>query len=190
MYLVVRSAEVNAPAAARPWGSRRFFPPLHRTRSSAMLDRLYPRRSAASAIHQSATRPMLKLYSYFRSSAAYRVRIVLNLKGLSYEILPVHLTKEGGQQRRPEYRSINPQMRVPALAVPGGEVLTQSLAIIDYLEETHPEPPLLPGDPARRAKIRAVAQAIACDIHPLNNLVVLQYLKRTLQHDQASIDAW
>src|SRR6202158_1199568 len=94
-----------------------------------------PRRSAASAIHQSATRPMLKLYSYFRSSAAYRVRIVLNLKGLSYEILPVHLTKEGGEQRRPEYRGINPQMRVPALAVPGGEVLPQQLAIIDYLEE-------------------------------------------------------
>ncbi len=133
---------------------------------------------------------MLKLYSYFRSSAAYRVRIALNLKGLSYEILPVHLTKAGGEQRRPEYRGVNPQMRVPALAVPGGEVLTQSLAIIDYLEETHREPPLLPGDPVRRAKIRAVAQAIACDIHPLNNLVVLQYLKRTLNHDQATIDAW
>jgi maleylacetoacetate isomerase len=133
--------------------------------------------------------PMLKLYSYFRSSAAYRVRIALNLKGLSYEILPVHLTKDGGAQRRPEYRGVNPQMRVPAL-VSGGEVLTQSLAIIDYLEETHREPPLLPGDPVRRAKIRAVAQAIACDIHPLNNLVVLQYLKRTLKHDQATIDAW
>src|ERR1700674_1766916 len=107
MYLVVHSVEVNAPGAARPWGQ----PPI----SPAMLARLYPRRSAASAIHQSATRPMLKLYSYFRSSAAYRVRIVLNLKGLSYEILPVHLTKDGGGQRRPEYRSINPQMRVPAL---------------------------------------------------------------------------
>jgi len=139
---------------------------------------------------QSATRPMLKLYSYFRSSAAYRVRIALNLKGLSYEILPIHLTKQGGEQRRPEYRSINPQMRVPALALSGGEVLTQSLAIIDYIEETHPQPRLLPDDPVRRANIRAIAQTIACDIHPLNNLVVLQYLKRTLDHDQATIDAW
>src|SRR5919108_5432686 len=133
---------------------------------------------------------MLKLYSYFRSSAAYRVRIALNLKGLSYEIVPIHLTKDGGEQRRPEYRSINPHMRVPALAVSGGEVLTQSLAIIDYLEETHREPPLLPGDPVRRAKIRGMAQAIACDIHPLNNLIVLQHLKRTLKHDQPTIDSW
>ena len=132
---------------------------------------------------------MLKLYSYFRSSAAYRVRIALNLKGLSYEILPVHLTREGGEQRRAEYRSINPQMRVPVLDV-SGEVLAQSLAIIDYLEEAHPEPPLLRGDLVQRAKVRAVAQAIACDIHPLNNLIVLQYLKRVLKHDQTTIDAW
>src|SRR6266516_211682 len=131
---------------------------------------------------------MLKLYSYFRSSAAYRVRIALNLKGLSYEILPIHLTKQGGEQRRPEYRSINPQMRVPALALSGGEVLTHSLAIIDYIEETHPQPRLLPDDPVRRANIRAIAQTIACDIHPLNNLVVLQYLMRTLDHDQAMIE--
>jgi maleylacetoacetate isomerase len=133
---------------------------------------------------------MLKLYSYFRSSAAYRVRIALNLKGLSYEILPIHLTKEGGEQRRPEYRGINPQMRVPALALSDGEVITQSLAIIEYLDECFPEPGLLPADPVRRAKIRAVAQAIACDVHPLNNLVVLQYLKRTLQQEQARIDSW
>jgi len=133
---------------------------------------------------------MLKLYSYFRSSAAYRVRIALNLKAVSYDIVPVHLTKGGGEQRRPEYRSINPQMRVPALVVPDGQVLTQSLAIIEYLEETHPEPRLLPRDPVERAKVRALAQAIACDIHPLNNLIVLQHLKRTLHHDQAAIDAW
>jgi maleylacetoacetate isomerase len=133
---------------------------------------------------------MLKLYSYFRSSAAYRVRIALNLKGLSYEILPIHLTKEGGEQRRPEYRGINPQMRVPALALSDGEVITQSLAIIEYLDECFPEPGLLPADPVRRAKIRALAQAIACDVHPLNNLVVLQYLKRTLQQEQATIDSW
>jgi maleylacetoacetate isomerase len=172
-------------------GAAPIFPPLRRMRSSAMLDRLWRSPFAASAVSfPSATALMLKLYSYFRSSAAYRVRIALNLKGLRYEILPVHLTKDGGEQRRPEYRGINPQMRVPALAVAGGEVLTQSLAIIDYLEETHPEPPLLPGDPVGRAKIRAIAQAIACDIHPLNNLVVLQYLKRTLKHDQATIDSW
>jgi maleylacetoacetate isomerase len=133
---------------------------------------------------------MLKLYSYFRSSAAYRVRIALNLKGLSYEILPIHLTKEGGEQRRPEYRGINPQMRVPALALSDGEVITQSLAIIEYLDECFPEPGLLPADPVRRAKIRAVAQAVACDVHPLNNLVVLQYLKRTLQQEQGRIDSW
>jgi maleylpyruvate isomerase len=133
---------------------------------------------------------MLKLYSYFRSSAAYRVRIALNLKGLRYEILPVHLTKDGGHQRRPEFRSVNPQMRVPVLEISARDVLTQSLAIIEYLEETHPQPPLLPRDPVERAKIRALAQAIACDIHPLNNTSVLQYLKRTLEHDQATIDSW
>ena len=132
---------------------------------------------------------MLKLYSYFRSSAAYRVRIALNLKGLSYEIIPVHLTRGGGEQRRPEYRDINPQKRVPALAV-SGEVLTQSLAIIEYLDETQREPPLLPADPLVRAKVRGVAQAIACDIHPLNNLIVLQYLKRTLGQEQATINEW
>ena len=132
---------------------------------------------------------MLKLYSYFRSSAAYRGRIALNLKGLSYEIIPVHLTRGGGEQRRPEYRDINPQKRVPALAV-SGEVLTQSLAIIEYLDETQREPPLLPADPLVRAKVRGVAQAIACDIHPLNNLIVLQYLKRTLGQEQATIDEW
>ena len=133
---------------------------------------------------------MLKLYSYFRSSAAYRVRIALNLKGLDYDILPVHLTKGGGEQRRPEFKSINPQMRVPALGIADGQVLTQSLAIIEYLEETHPEPTLLPGDAVERAKIRAIAQAIACDIHPLNNLIVLQYLKRTLHQEQPTIDSW
>src|SRR5216684_2465869 len=189
MYLVVRFAEVNAWLVAEPCGKPAIFPPLHRKRSSAMLDPLCQRPSAASAIHPVCNETMLKLYSYFRSSAAYRVRIALNLKGLRYEILPVHLTKAGGEQRRPEYRGINPQMRVPAL-VSGGEVLTQSLAIIEYLEETQREPPLLSGDPVRRAKIRAIAQAIACDIHPLNNLVVLQYLKRTLKHEQAAIDSW
>ena len=133
---------------------------------------------------------MLKLYSYFRSSAAYRVRIALNLKAVSYDIVPVHLTKGGGEQRRPEYRSINPQMRVPALVVPDGQVRTQSLAIIEYLEETHPEPRLLPRDPVERAKVRALAQAIACDIHPLNNVGPLRYLKNEMHQEQSAIDAW
>jgi maleylacetoacetate isomerase len=132
----------------------------------------------------------MKLYSYFRSSAAYRVRIALNLKGLPYEMVSIHLTKDGGRQRTAEFRAVNPQMRVPALALSGGEVLIQSLAIIEYLDEINPEPPLLPADALDRAKTRALAQMIACDIHPLNNLVTLQYLKRTLKHEQADIDTW
>jgi maleylacetoacetate isomerase len=132
----------------------------------------------------------VKLYSYFRSSAAYRVRIALNLKGISYETIPIHLTKDGGRQHTPEYRTINPQARVPALVVSSGDVLTQSMAIIEYLDETHPEPPLLPADAVGRAKVRAIAQAIACDIHPLNNLIALQYLRRQLKHEQPEIDAW
>jgi len=132
----------------------------------------------------------VKLYSYFRSSAAYRVRIALNLKGLAYETVPVHLVKEGGHNRRPEFRAINPQMRVPALSVPTGDVLIQSLAIIEYLDETHPEPPLLPQDTISRAQARALAEIVACDIHPLNNIGSLRYLKRELHHEQAAIDAW
>ena len=132
----------------------------------------------------------MKLYSYFRSSAAYRVRIALNLKGLAYETVPVHLVKEGGHNRRPEFRAINPQMRVPALVVPTGDVLIQSLAIIEYLDETHPKPPLLPKDPIARAQARALAEIVACDIHPLNNIGSLRYLKRELHQEQAAIDAW
>ncbi len=132
----------------------------------------------------------MKLYSYFRSSAAYRVRIALNLKGLAYETVPVHLVKEGGHNRRPEFRAVNPQMRVPALVAPTGDVLIQSLAIIEYLDETHPVPPLLPKDPIARAQARAVAEIVACDIHPLNNIGSLRYLKRELHQEQAAIDAW
>ena len=132
----------------------------------------------------------MKLYSYFRSSAAYRVRIALNLKGLAYETVPVHLVKEGGHNRRPEFRAINPQMRVPTLVVPTGDVLIQSLAIIEYLDETHPEPPLLPKDSIARAQARALAEIVACDIHPLNNIGSLRYLKRELHQEQAAIDAW
>ncbi len=132
----------------------------------------------------------MKLYSFFRSSAAYRVRIALNLKGLPYELVSVHLSKDGGQQRKPDYVAINPQMRVPALVLSSGDVLTQSLAIIEYLEDIQPEPPLLPADALQRAKVRAIAQMVACDIHPLNNLIALQYLKNALKHEQAEIDAW
>jgi maleylpyruvate isomerase len=117
----------------------------------------------------------MKLYSYFRSSASYRVRIALNLKGLEYDFQPVHLVRDGGHQHRPEFRAVNPQALVPVL-VDGPETLTQSLAILEYLEETHPEPPLLPRAPAERARVRALALVIACEVHPLNNLRVLNYL--------------
>jgi maleylacetoacetate isomerase len=132
----------------------------------------------------------VKLYSYFRSSAAYRVRIALNLKGLSYETVAVHLIKDGGHHKRPEYRAVNPQMRVPALALSSGDVLIQSLAIVEYLDEVYPEPALLPADALARAQVRALAQIIASDIHPLNNVGPLRYLKNPLKHEQAEIDAW
>jgi maleylpyruvate isomerase len=130
------------------------------------------------------------LYSYFRSSAAYRVRIALSFKGLSYDTAGIHLQKEGGQNRKPDYRAVNPQMRVPALRLDSGEMLTQSLAIIEYLDEVHPQPPLLPPAPIDRAKVRALSQLVACDIHPLNNVGPLRYLKNELGQDQSKIDAW
>jgi len=130
------------------------------------------------------------LYTYFRSSAAYRVRIALNLKGLTPEMVSIHLQKEGGLNRKPQFRAVNPQMRVPALKLDGGDVLIQSLAIIEYLDEVHPQPPLLPRDSIERAKVRALSQVIACDIHPLNNVGPLRYLKRELGQPQEKIDAW
>jgi maleylpyruvate isomerase len=132
----------------------------------------------------------VKLYSYFRSSAAYRVRIAFNLKGLGYDTLAIHLQKEGGQNRKPAYRAINPQMRLPTLELEDGERITQSLAIIEYLDEVHPQPPLLPSEPVARAQVRALAQLVACDIHPLNNIGPLRYLKNELGQDQFKIDAW
>jgi len=131
----------------------------------------------------------LTLYTYFRSSAAWRVRIVLALKGLSFEALPIHLIRDGGEQHGEKYLAINPQGRVPAL-VDNGHTLTQSLAICEYLEELHPTPALLPGDALARAQVRSLANQIACDIHPLNNLSVLQYLKREMHQTQDSIDTW
>jgi maleylacetoacetate isomerase/maleylpyruvate isomerase len=131
----------------------------------------------------------MKLYTYFRSSAAYRVRIALNLKGLAYEAVPVHLVRDGGEHRQPGYLALNPAGLVPALE-DAGQVTTQSLAIIEYLEETHPEVPLLPAGALNRARVREIAQAIACDIHPVNNLRVLQYLGRTLGATEAQRNAW
>ena len=118
----------------------------------------------------------MKLHGYFRSSASYRVRIALNLKGARTEHLPHHLRK--GEQTAPDYLALNPQGLVPTLENEAGEVLTQSLAIIEWLDETHPEPPLLPKDPLRRAKVRAFAMVLACEVHPVQNLKVLARLRQ------------
>ncbi len=130
---------------------------------------------------------MLKLYGYFRSSAAFRVRIALNLKGLAYEQAFIHLRKN--EQRAQGYLARNPQGLVPLLEVDGLELI-QSLAIIEYLDETHPQPPLLPDNAADKARVRAISQIIACDIHPLDNLRVLRYLAKPLGHDAKAVEEW
>ncbi|WP_425914997.1 maleylacetoacetate isomerase [Pseudomonas sp. GWSMS-1] len=134
----------------------------------------------------------LRLYSYWRSSAAYRVRIALNLKGLAYEQVPVHLVKDGGQQHSTDYQALNPQELLPLLVDHGngGVRIAQSLAILEYLDERFPDTPLLPRAPAQRAQVRALALHIACDLHPLNNLRVLQYLTGELAVGEQAKDAW
>jgi maleylacetoacetate isomerase len=129
----------------------------------------------------------MKLYGYFRSSAAFRVRIALNLKKLNYESAFIHLRR--GDQRQPRFLDINPQGLVPALEV-DDTLLIQSLPIIEYLDETYPEPPLLPSDAKGRARVRALAAMVACDIHPINNLRVLRYLLRQLGQDEAAVETW
>jgi maleylacetoacetate isomerase len=130
----------------------------------------------------------MKLYNYFRSSASFRVRIALGLKGLDYDYLPVHLPK--GEHKEAGYAAVSPSMLVPTLETDAGNRLAQSMAIIEYLEETHPRPPLLPSDPLARARVRALAQLVACEIHPLNNLRVLKYLVRDLKVTEEAKNAW
>jgi maleylacetoacetate isomerase len=133
---------------------------------------------------------LLKLYSFFRSGAAYRARIALAIKGIPYETVGVHLSRDGGEQHKPAYRTVNPQGRVPALELEDGTIITQSLAIIDYLEAVHPEPPLYPKDPLARAKVLSVALTICADIHPLQNTSTVNYLADRLKVGKDDIQAW
>jgi maleylpyruvate isomerase len=131
----------------------------------------------------------MKLFDYFRSSASYRVRIGLGLKGLAVETVPVHLVRDGGEQLKPAYRAVNPSALVPALQ-DGDATITQSMAILEYLEETHPAVPLLPADALGRARVRSLALMIACDIHPLNNLRILRYLVKQAGLSEEAKNAW
>ncbi len=131
-----------------------------------------------------------RLFTYFRSGSSHRVRIALALKDISYEAVPIHLLRDGGEHRRPDYLALNPQGRLPCMVLEDGDVLIQSPAILEYLEEVVPTPPLLPADPVLRAKVRSVAALIGCDIHPLNNVAVLTALRADLGVSDAAVGAW
>lgn len=162
----------------------------HRRRGAMALARPGMLNLLAKFLYPTAHRfePDMKLYSYFRSSAAYRMRIALALKGLSYDAAYVHLRKK--EHKAEAYTALNPQGLVPALIDDDGSVVTQSMAIIEYLDETRPDPPLMPKAPLDRARVRSIAQLIGCEMHPLNNLRVLQYLKNELGHDDETRDRW
>jgi len=131
----------------------------------------------------------MKLYTFFRSSASYRVRIALHLKNIPYDQAPIHLRRGGGEQLSAAYKAINPQGLVPALE-DNGKILTQSLAIIEYLEEKYPKPPIFPADPADKALVRSMAMVIACEVHPIQNLRVLNYVKATYNQTDAQVNQW
>jgi maleylacetoacetate isomerase len=131
----------------------------------------------------------MKLYTFFRSSASYRVRIALHLKGIAYEQVPIHLRRGGGEQLQAAYKAVNPQALVPALE-DEGRILTQSLSIIEYLDEKHPSPPLLPEDPADKALVRSMAMVIACEVHPIQNLRVLNYIKSAYDQTDEQVNRW
>ncbi|HEY1722933.1 MAG TPA: maleylacetoacetate isomerase [Magnetospirillaceae bacterium] len=132
----------------------------------------------------------MRLYDYYRSSAAYRVRIALNLKGVDYDSTEVHMLRDGGEHLKPAYQAVNPQRRLPSLELEDGTILTQSLAILEWLEEAYPQPPLLPGTALQRARIRAVTNVVIADIHPVNNSGLQTRLREQFGADDAAINAW
>jgi maleylacetoacetate isomerase len=171
---------------------------MHRARLRRYYDGIAgPRRTRFAAKPHDQDRPNarrfpvsgLRLYSYWRSSASYRVRIALECKGLDFEYVPVHLVRSGGEQYSAQYRALNPQSRVPALETPDG-VLTQSMAILEWLEEVYPEPALLPRKPGERARVRALAQIMVADVQPLQNTSVTRFLQGTLNVDDAALKVW
>jgi maleylpyruvate isomerase len=132
---------------------------------------------------------MIRFHGYFRSSSSYRCRIAFNLKGVDYDFVPVHLLNDGGQQKKPEYKALNPQMLVPTLEA-GDLTIGQSMAMLEWLDEKYPEPAFLPDNADDRARVRAFSQIIACDIHPLQNLRVLAYLRENYGEDQEGVERW
>src|SRR5580765_7186764 len=183
----MRTAQVCSGRSSRRWRNpRKGFLPL----TVATPCRIIRIVGADRQRERTMTAGGLKLYSYWRSSAAYRVRIALNLKGLNYEQIPVHLVRDGGEQHRPEFRAVNPQELVPVL-VDGRRVVRQSMAIIEYLDETYDgESKLLPTTARDRARVRALAMVVACDIHPLNNTRVMRFLEHEFGADETARHRW